>query len=707
MLWVSGYIGFDRIDLKNNKTIHLEPKTIVYCIYPDPENKDILWLGNEGQGVSKLNTKTLKFTHYNQKLPFCKKPLDRIGIYSIATDATGNFILGTENGIIIIDAKTGNSRLYKNIPDDSTTIVEGHIKSIFIDSDNNIWLGSQNNGLSRLDIKNNSSTNYQYDILDNSSLSSDNITCIFEDSRNRFWIGTKQGLNLMNRKTGIFRRIYESDGLPNSTVYSIMEDNNEDLWLSTNKGLCKFHPEEFKFHSYNKKDGLCGNEFNESAFFKNKYGIMYFGGVDGIVYFNPENISENRQIPEVVITDFYINHKNIKLDSSISYLKKLILQPEDDIISFEFSALSYINSSKCRYAYRLKNFKDEWIEIGSNREISFTDLNPGIYTLQIKASNDDGLWCEKPTSLIIEVLPMYYETLGFKVILLVLLFLILLLIIIGRGKFLKRQKRKLELLVVQKTKELEKSNKILSTEIEERVKTTEELRKSNLTKDKFISILAHDLISPFNSLIGFSEILVESWFSYTETERYDIIKQINTTSHNTYNLLSNLLEWSIMQKNEMDFYPKKIDFNKIVTKTIDQIEGQTSLKKITVENEINKQTFVYGDYHMINAILRNLISNAIKFTPVNGIVNITSIIINGVFHCSIKDTGIGMSESTLKSLFSPENTTKSRGTEGETGTGLGLILCKEFISKHNGKIWAESTVDVGSTFHFTLPLNES
>lgn len=230
----------------------------------------------------------------------------------------------------------------------------------------------------------------------------------------------------------------------------------------------------------------------------------------------------------------------------------------------------------------------------------------------------------------------------------------------------------------------------------------QQLKKSNADKDKFFSIIAHDLKSPFNTIMGFSDLLYESYEDFGEAEKKQFIKNIKDSSDNAFCLLENLLEWSRIQIGRTEFNPELFDINLFVIENILLQKLYAQKKGIQLMNAITSEKWVYADKNMTSAIIRNLLSNAIKFTSA-GVVIIDTDLKQNYIEVYIKDNGVGMPSSVIEKLFRIDETTKSEGTAGEKGTGLGLVLCKEFAERQGGKIWAESTPGKGSIFHFTLP----
>ncbi len=231
------------------------------------------------------------------------------------------------------------------------------------------------------------------------------------------------------------------------------------------------------------------------------------------------------------------------------------------------------------------------------------------------------------------------------------------------------------------------------------------LQELNSTKDKFFSIIAHDLKGPFNAIIGYSDLLLERYRDYNQEKIQLMLQTISNSSKNTLELLENLLVWARSQTGNIEFHPSEFDFQKLILQNIAILESFATDKNIKISSAVPNNSHVYGDLNMINTILRNLITNAIKFTPKKGKVTIDFAKKDNSYEISVKDTGVGIPKETIPLLFKIEGDVSTKGTEDEKGTGLGLILCKEFVDKHGGTIWVKSEINTGSTFYFTLPQN--
>ncbi len=234
-------------------------------------------------------------------------------------------------------------------------------------------------------------------------------------------------------------------------------------------------------------------------------------------------------------------------------------------------------------------------------------------------------------------------------------------------------------------------------------KLLKELGELNATKDKFFSIIAHDLRSPFNGLIGASDLLIQSFEALEKEIVIDLIKSMNIASRNAFNLLNNLLEWSRSQTGRIEWDPNITDISIIIRENKLLLKHNAEEKGISVVSEIQDNTFVYADEHMINTIIRNLITNAMKYSRSGEEIRISSKDAGDFLEISVSDEGIGIKPENIGKLFRIDVHHTTKGTANEQGTGLGLILCKEFVEKHNGKIWVESELGKGATFRFTLP----
>jgi signal transduction histidine kinase len=257
-------------------------------------------------------------------------------------------------------------------------------------------------------------------------------------------------------------------------------------------------------------------------------------------------------------------------------------------------------------------------------------------------------------------------------------------------------------LEIERSKELERLLAEVQQSKAKHKDQAKELKKLNDTKNKFFTVIAHDLKSPYNAVLGFSQVLQDKSINNPEYHKYATL--VHDTALSSYNLLENLLEWSRAQLNQIKFEPVKIMLQTAAFKNLQLLQTLASQKNITIKFSAGENIYLLADETLLSTVIRNIITNAIKFTEPGGSISISGKAGTKYAEISIADTGIGMSEEQLKNLFRIETKESRLGTRNEQGTGLGLLLCKEFVEMHGGKIWAESTEGIGSKFNFTIPL---
>lgn len=238
------------------------------------------------------------------------------------------------------------------------------------------------------------------------------------------------------------------------------------------------------------------------------------------------------------------------------------------------------------------------------------------------------------------------------------------------------------------------------------IEKNEELKELNATKDKFVSIISHDLKSPFNAILGFSRMLLKNFEKYDEEKREKLINSVNNSANRAFKLLENLLEWSRLQTGKIEVKPTKVKPSCLIYEVVLFCDPIAANKEIKVESEINYDDFIFVDKEMIKTTLRNLVTNAIKFSFKGRTVILKTKKENNNIIFMVSDTGTGIEAEYINKLFKIDSKLSKTGTANETGTGLGLILCHEFVEKHGGKIWAESEIGKGSTFSFSIPVEE-
>ena len=600
-------------------------------------------------------------------------------------------------GVFRYNYETGGLQELRPEMGDDQSLSSSYVMRIVEDSEKNLWFVSLN-GLSMLSKENRSDAlfkTYFHEENDPESLSSNRIQQVFEDSRGNVWVATISGLSRFVPETDRFENYDESDGLLTNDLRSIAEDENGHLWIGSAEGLSRMDPDTGQIQNFTRDDGLQRSEFSRYSAILLSTGELAFGGLNGFNLFHPDQIRANPHVPDVYITGFWLFNQQITpqspdspLDQSMILTDTVRLSHNENVFTFEFVALNYTLADQNEYAYMMEGFDSEWNYSGNFRSATYTNLDPGTYRFRVRASNNDGLWNEEGASVAVIIVPPFWQTYWFYG--LAIFFTVIIVTAAVRLKInsIRNRQRELEEVVEKRTTELRKSNQELNQMIAE--------------SNRVYSVLGHDLRNPFMSIIGYSEYLQEKFEDDPDNENREIMNIILQAARNTFNLLENLLKWAGSKGKATELVRQSVNLNDVAEEVKSTIGVQAKIKGISIYNNIDPELTAFADSDMIQTVLRNLVSNAIKFSPEN-----TRVIVRADDHgdellVSVQDFGIGMSTEEAKNIFSVSSGKRKKGTSGEKGTGLGLMLSKDFVEKNGGKIWVESKRDEGSTFWFTV-----
>lgn len=742
ILWIgTSGMGVNLFDSKSKKFSTLERKkdpssritgfTIKSVL---EESKDIVWVST---GVLfKWNRRTGELKSYETS----SENLDAFGntgAWSLIKASDGKILAATTEGLYRYDPVTQKAKQYKHDPSDSLSLPQKQVYSLFEDNDHNIWLATENylcravnfekgifekfiyqnapssdeqvrtviiqdksgtiwlgtkNGLLRFDKKEKSFIAFKNDPNNPNSLSNNLIKSICIDPNSEsdiLWIGTAGGgLNKFDVKKNIFIHFTEKDGLPNNVVYGILPDKNGNFWLSTNKGIAKFNPLKKTFRNYDSQDGLQSNEFNTGAYYLSKSGEMFFGGINGLNYFYPDEIQDNPNKPQIVFTNLKIRDKYISvkdenpiLQKSISETDLIILSHDDDVVTFEFSALDFSSPEKNQYAYKLENFNEDWINAGKMRSATFTNLPPGEYLLRVKASNSDGVWNEAGIALRLIVKPPWWNTwwayLLYGLILLTGLYLV-------RRYELNRIKLKNQLKI-------------------EKV-TTDSLRNLDQLKSHFFANISHEFRTPLTLVLGQIESVMASSLQTKEKAKLQVA---NRNARRLLTLINQLLDLSKLEAGSMELNAEPHNIVSFLKSLFYSFESLAETQEIVLKFESEYENVpVNFDPDKMEKIFYNIVYNAIKFTPKGGEIKV-SIQTNKEFvNIKVNDTGLGISSESLPHIFDRFYQADGSSTREHEGTGIGLALTKELVELHKGKIEVKSKIGEGTEFIITFPISE-
>ncbi len=478
VLWVGTYGGgLSALDLTHKRFAHYRhdpansnslSHNIVWSIYEDAAG--ILWIGTDSGGLNRLDRRSGQYRHYRHD-PSNPDSLANDAVRVVAPSRSGALWIGTNGGgLDRFDPVTERFAHYRRDPADPASLSHDELRAVYEDTAGAVWVGTYGGGLERLDPATGHFTHHRHDPAADSSISSDFVRGILEDTRGALWIGTHDGgadrldratgrfshhrasatdptsiggnsafsfledrtgalwvatygtgVSRLDRATGAFTRFATADGLASNSTYGLLEDGDGFIWISTNAGLSRLDPRTGAFRNFDVADGLQSNEFNGGALFKSTSGELFFGGINGLNAFYPNQIGLNTEPPPVVITDLQIanrsvrvgevRHGRVTLTRPVEYSEAVIVSYRDPVITFEFAALHYTAPEKNRYAYRLEGFGNDWIPATSDRRFAtFTGLAPGSYVFRVKAANSDGFWNERGAALRLTVEPPFWAT---------------------------------------------------------------------------------------------------------------------------------------------------------------------------------------------------------------------------------------------------------------------------------------------------------
>jgi ligand-binding sensor domain-containing protein/signal transduction histidine kinase len=429
------------------------PSNDIYSVYVDKTGT--LWVGT-ADALSRRNPSSVSFTHYRND-PTDPESLAGGPVRMIFQDSRGSLWIGTSNGLDLLDPSTGKFTHYQHSLTKPNSISSDDITAIYEDKDGTLWIGTFDNGLNRFNRDTGAFVRYQRNRGDPQSLSDDSVTAIYQDQNNNLWIATAGGgLNLYHPETNSFQHYTENNGLPNNVIYGILEDDAGQLWLSTNYGLSRFDPERGTFRNYTDSDGLQSNEFNMGAYAKGLDNKMYFGGINGLNAFFPDEVKNNTYAPPVILTSFTPGGQPDSGLPQAEELRQVTLGWPNNNFGFEIAALSFAEPGRNQYAYKLEGFDKDWNYVGTSREGRYTNLAGGTYTLRFMGTNNDGVWNESNQVIQITVIPPFWETWAFRILVTISIIVLGVVAYRLRVHSIQSQNLQLELTVRERTSALRK-----------------------------------------------------------------------------------------------------------------------------------------------------------------------------------------------------------------------------------------------------------
>jgi signal transduction histidine kinase/DNA-binding response OmpR family regulator/streptogramin lyase len=711
--------GIDIFNPKSGQFTHIGPRenkvysgltnNYVETLFID--SKQNLWAGTWDGGLYFLKNGDKKFINFT--VNNSGGGLTSNNIISITEDLEGTIWFASwDKGLHSFNPDTGKFTNYRSEPFLKSRISDSYVTKILVDKKDNLWVATRNIGLFKIKklAKNTfsivSMANRMSKEFKNYAKTED-ILSLYEGKDGSIWIGTKgSGLCKYNGKTDRFKWYNKQDGLEADNIVGIIGDLKGNIWLSSNSGISRLDVKTDTFTSFTKNDGLLSNDFNRNATFRDEQGIIYFGNYFGLDYFNPSNIKVNTILPSLYLTDFKIfnktvttNQKGSPLESAIGETKSITLNSTQSVFTIEYTGINYTRPEKNQYAYYLEGLEKSWNYVGRLRSATYTNLEQGDYVFKLKSANSDGKWNKEILELKITVLPPWWKSS-------MALFSYVVLLLLGGYYF-----NKMMLIRLNKNKEiiLEQSKRLQEKVLNEK-------------KFQFFTNISHELRTPLTLIMNSIDDIIRDDTLSLATRTKEKLNIVNKNTNRLYRLINELLDFKKLESNKLKVKAVKLNLVDFIKEVVIHFREELSIKGIEFDLDSDVSDLsIWSDANMLEKIIFNILSNAIKVTPNGGTININLQSTDKLFHLPlvsktegvkaveiiISDTGPGIEKGEVEKIFERFYQVENLNKTYYGGTGIGLELVRDFVRLHKGEIEVDSKVGEGTTFTIILPMGKS
>lgn len=663
ILSASGLIS--RVESKNKE--HNNQTILNMSIY---ENK--IYCGLFKQGLNIISPSG-DIVHYSDR----EMNIEEGSVWIFFIDSQGRKWIGTGSGLFIADK---NSFSFSKVNE----VGYDWIFDIFEDREGNLWLASMGSGVWKYNPRTDSFEKYINKEGDPRSLSSNSVSSVMQDSKGRIWLSTDRGgICRYNPDTNDFTSFSIKEGLPDDVAYEILEDDTHNLWFGTNKGLVKMNPDTKDIHVYTTKDGLLGNQFNYKSALKARDGRFFFGGINGLIAFNPNTVSRELVPPSpIYISKFSIYNKEITVHTPNSPLKKNIVGTEEIVlpynqsnISFDIALLSYATSKSNQYYYRLDPLDKDWVKALSNQNISYAKLSPGKYVFRIQADNSSSQLASRSLSIVI-LPPWWLSTWAYCV------YILLFVCSIWSSFYWYKRRKEKQMHENQKLFEIQKEKEVYETKVE------------------FFTEIAHEIRTPLTLINGPLEVIREMHFEDAKLNKN--LKVISQNTKRLLDLVAQLLDFQKIGTNKLKLIFDTVDVATLLKEICERFEPTIQYENKELSLDIPEETIMAGiDREAITKIVSNLLNNALKYSRKK--IEVILCKKGETFVIQVISDGEKISEDMSEQIFEPFYRMETHMNKAK-GIGIGLPLARSLASMHSGKLYLEKSKDAFNTFVLEIPL---
>ncbi|MBJ7880650.1 two-component regulator propeller domain-containing protein [Gelidibacter salicanalis] len=695
------------INKKNTSTISGLNTSDIQTIFID--SKSNVWAGSWNNGLYLLKKGSSSFINFN--ISTTPKEFRSNSILSFDEDSKGTIWIGTfYNGLMSYDPTSGTFTHYNTKDFLKHHIYDKAVRKVLVDSDDHIWIGTTQglykifkNGIGEFVVEPfQDKMRSQYN-----RTSANHILSLYEGMDKSIWIGTRgSGLSRYNKKEDTLQWYNTTTGLLEENVSAITESQDGNIWISGNSGLSALNFKKDTIINYTVNDGLLSNDFNFNAVYRDNEGTLYFGNYEGIDYFNPKDLKTNTSVPDLYLTGLKIfnvnvgpSQKNSPLTRVISETDSIALTYKQNVFTIEYTGINYTRPEKNQYAYYLEGLEKTWNYVGNARNATYTNLDHGDYVFKLKSANNDGVWNENVLTLKITILPPWWRT-NLAITSYIILFFLGIYLLNKITKNRLRDKESLRIERIQRVKE-------------------DELHEKKL---QFFTNISHEFRTPLTLMINpLKDIINDETLQLPERvkQKHNIIYK---NTDRLYRLINELMDLRKLELNKVRIRAGKLNAVSFTKEIMSYFKEEAYHKNIVLSLDADvPEIGLWADQGMLEKIIFNILSNALKVTPEGGTITVDVVsndeleslpLVNAstpvkVVKIIISDTGPGLKKKQAKRIFERFYQVENLNKTYYGGTGIGLEVVKSFVELHKGKIEVDSELGQGTTFTIIFPKGNS